>query len=191
MRERSVEEPLTKEVLPVLDGVVDGLDADAREQLHAEGVPEDRIRATAKVLLKYDGTHLRRRRPRSSRRMVDEFERAYRRRFAFLMPDRRLVVEAVSVELVGASGGHRDVAVPMLGTGARARGADVRRRRLARRRPVPAPRPEAGPARRGAGPGRGRQQYDRRGGGMARGHGGRRPETGADPEAGRRPRRRP
>ena len=33
--------------------------------------------------------------------MRGEFERLYRNRFSFLMPDRALVVEAVSVEAVG------------------------------------------------------------------------------------------
>ena len=34
--------------------------------------------------------------------MTRAFERAYRTRFSFLMPDKPLVVEAVSVEAIGA-----------------------------------------------------------------------------------------
>jgi 5-oxoprolinase (ATP-hydrolysing) len=118
MRERSVEEQLTDRLLPVLDAVFAELDADARAQLRAEGVPEDRISATEKVLLKYDGTDTSLAVPRGPvGPMVEEFEQTYRRRFAFLMPDRRLVVAAVSVELIGATAGHRDVAVPAPGTG--------------------------------------------------------------------------
>jgi 5-oxoprolinase (ATP-hydrolysing) len=63
------------------------------------------------------------------------FEAAYRQRFAFLMSERRLIVEAVSVEAVGRGRGGRrnvhDIVEPQPAPG-RGDGADVRRRPLAR-----------------------------------------------------------
>jgi 5-oxoprolinase (ATP-hydrolysing) len=65
------------------------------------------------------------------------FEAGYRQRFAFLMPDRALVIEAVSVEAVAAgerhaAAGERGARAPPGPDGARAHA----QRRLARRRPV-------------------------------------------------------
>ena len=35
--------------------------------------------------------------------MMSAFEQAYRRRFSFLMPDKTVVAEAVSVEVIGTT----------------------------------------------------------------------------------------
>ncbi len=42
--------------------------------------------------------------------MREDFERQYRARFSFLMPDRALIAEAVSVEAVGRSDAPRESA---------------------------------------------------------------------------------
>ncbi|MGH3391425.1 MAG: hydantoinase B/oxoprolinase family protein, partial [Actinomadura sp.] len=71
-------------------------------------VPADRIRSVYRAHLRYEGTDTAV--PvavGTVSGMVAEFEAAYRRRFAFLMPDRRIVVEAVSVELLGAAAAAR------------------------------------------------------------------------------------
>ena len=73
----------------------------------------------------------------------EAFEAAYRQRFAFLMPDRPLVIEAVSVEAIAPGEASADGAAAGRGRGARRRGRRARahvrrrRRRLARCRPVP------------------------------------------------------
>jgi 5-oxoprolinase (ATP-hydrolysing) len=101
MREAAVEAALDAAVVPVLDATVDKLEAAARAELRAEGVPEDRIRAVRRAHLRYDGTDTAVEvRLGGLAGMVDEFEAAYRRRFSFLMPDKRIVVEAVAVEVV-------------------------------------------------------------------------------------------
>jgi len=104
MRERAVERPLEDAALPELDRVEAGLRDEAMAELADEGVPPERIRSVTRALLRYDGTDTAL--PvtlGSTGEMLAEFEAAYRRRFSFLMPDKRVVVEAVSVEVLAAS----------------------------------------------------------------------------------------
>jgi len=90
------------------------LAADAVAELEQQGVARERIVVHRRVHLRYEGT--------DSALVVafaDEpglqaaFEAAYRQRFAFLMSERPLIVEAVSVEAVGAgeaaNEGRRDL----------------------------------------------------------------------------------
>ncbi|HEU4948451.1 MAG TPA: hydantoinase B/oxoprolinase family protein [Kribbella sp.] len=105
LRERAVEAPLSEAVLPELRRVLDELQADAGAELEREGIPSDRITAVHRALLRYDGTD-------SAvavsvgplDAMVAEFEATYRRRFSFLMPGKQIIVEAATLELLGAAG---------------------------------------------------------------------------------------
>ncbi|MGB9989739.1 hydantoinase B/oxoprolinase family protein [Massilia sp. SM-13] len=103
MREASVEARLADSA--DLAARLDILGGQARGELHAQGVPDERITLLPRVHLRYEGT--------DSAIVVQygdaaamkvEFEQAYRKRFSFLMPHKALVVEAVSVEAVGHSG---------------------------------------------------------------------------------------
>jgi len=104
MRERAVERRLDAIGDGELAQVLEALAGSAREQLLAQGVPEERVELLHRVHLRYEGT--------DSAIVVAfgghdamraRFEQAYRRRFSFLMPDKALVVEAVSVEALGRS----------------------------------------------------------------------------------------
>jgi 5-oxoprolinase (ATP-hydrolysing) len=104
MREKAVERPLEEALLPQLADVVDQLEGDAVAELEAQGLRQDRIRTVARALVRYDGTDTAL--PVAIGQvegMVGEFEAGYRRRFSFLMPDKRLVVEAVAVETLAES----------------------------------------------------------------------------------------
>jgi 5-oxoprolinase (ATP-hydrolysing) len=105
MRESAVEAPLGEEVLPRLDEVLAGLEADAMGELEIAGVPRERISSVRRAHLRYDGTDTALLVPLtgSVAEMVAAFETAYQRRFSFLMRDKQIVVEAVSMELIGAS----------------------------------------------------------------------------------------
>jgi 5-oxoprolinase (ATP-hydrolysing) len=113
MRETAVEAPLTDGLLAELPAVIKPLEAEARAELAAEGVPEHRIRAEHRAHLRYDGTDTALAVPLgSAAAMTAAFEEAYQRRFSFLMRDKTIVVEAVSVEVIGAQvAGERDDAV--------------------------------------------------------------------------------
>ena len=111
MRETAVEAPLSAELLAGLPAVLAPLEAEARAELLAEGVPADRIRAERRAHLRYDGTDTPVPVPIGPLAgMISTFEQAYRRRFSFLMPDKTVVAEAVSVEVIGTpeSGGGGD-----------------------------------------------------------------------------------
>jgi 5-oxoprolinase (ATP-hydrolysing) len=116
MREQAVEVKLQQDRLPELEGVLDTLAAAARDEVLGQGVPAERVRVVRRVHLRYDGTD-------SAlivnfgamATMVGEFEAAYRMRYSFLMPNRGLIAEAVSVEAIGASDAPAE-AVPAAGT---------------------------------------------------------------------------
>ena len=111
MRETAVEAPLSAELLAGLPAALAPLEAEARAELLAEGVPADRIRAERRAHLRYDGTDTPIPVPIGPLAgMMSAFEQAYRRRFSFLMPDKTVVAEAVSVEVIGTheSGGGGD-----------------------------------------------------------------------------------
>ena len=104
MREQAVEAPLTPEGLENLHGTLDPLERDARAEVAAEGVPPERITAAHRAHLRYQGTDTAVIVPVGSLAdMTAAFESEYSRRFSFLMPDKPVIVEAVSVEVTGAS----------------------------------------------------------------------------------------
>jgi 5-oxoprolinase (ATP-hydrolysing) len=103
MREQAVEAPLSDTTLTRLAQVLQPLERDARAEVSAAGVPDQRISATHRAHLRYDGTDtavivlLG-----TLEQMIAAFEAEYARRFSFLMPDKTIVAEAVSVEVTGA-----------------------------------------------------------------------------------------
>jgi len=102
MREQAVEAPLTPEGLETLHGTLDPLERDARAEVTAEGVPPERITATHRAHLRYQGTDTAVIVGVGSLAdMTAAFEAEYSRRFSFLMPDKPVIVEAVSVEVTG------------------------------------------------------------------------------------------
>jgi len=104
MRERAVELRLADTSSEVLADHLDALAAAVAGQLEEQGVEAERISLVRRVHLRYEGTD-------SAiivlfadaGAMQQQFEAAYKKRFSFLMPSRGLIVEAVSVEAIGAS----------------------------------------------------------------------------------------
>jgi 5-oxoprolinase (ATP-hydrolysing) len=104
MRETTVEAPLTEDMLPMLRSTCDGLAEAARTELAQQVVDPSRAAIVRRVHLKYEGTDTALPVPlRSVASMISDFEAAYRQHFSFLMRDRTIVAEAVSVELTSAS----------------------------------------------------------------------------------------
>jgi 5-oxoprolinase (ATP-hydrolysing) len=111
MREVAVEVGLAAEHLGILESVLLKLAGSAREELLAQHLPAGHIRILRRVHLRYDGTDSTLIVEFGSLPdMVSRFESAYRRRYSFLMPDRELIAEAVSVEAVGAAQGPAEAA---------------------------------------------------------------------------------
>src|SRR5260370_10878729 len=106
MRESAVEAPLSANLLPELERVAATLEADARGELRSVGVTADGGGCIRRAHLRYEGTDTAL--PVAMGQvagMTSQFEAGYRQRFSFLMRDKPIVVEAVSVELV--AGGAR------------------------------------------------------------------------------------
>ena len=100
MREQSVEQRLTPELLPRLHDLVARLVGEAVAELTDEHVPAGRIRHAVRAQLRYEGTDTALAVPMADPdEMRQAFERAYRRTYSFLM-DRPLIVEALSVEAI-------------------------------------------------------------------------------------------
>jgi len=117
MREASVEQPLDEAGLAQAGVRLQALGNAARDELVGQGVAAAAVELRPKVHVRYQGTDTALVVPHADVATIRrEFEAAYRQRFAFLMPDRALVIEAVSVEAVGAGETH---AVPQTGSPAR------------------------------------------------------------------------
>jgi 5-oxoprolinase (ATP-hydrolysing) len=101
MREQSVETRLDADAMPKIMEVAEALDSAARTELLDEGVPTERITATRRAHLRYDGTDTTV--PvdlADPDAMTVAFEAGHRARYSFLM-DRPLIVEALSAEATG------------------------------------------------------------------------------------------
>jgi 5-oxoprolinase (ATP-hydrolysing) len=103
LRQEAVEAALTPEALDATGAAFARLAGAAREDVRGQGIPDARIACHESLHVKYDGTDTTLELPREATvaPIVAEFERRYRQRYGFLMPGRRLVIEAVAVEAVG------------------------------------------------------------------------------------------
>ena len=101
MREQAVEMPLTEAALTALAAQLDHLADKARAHLAEQHFSDAPIGVHRRVHLRYAGTDSALIVPFGPlAAMQGDFEVAYRQRYAFLMPGRDLVAEAVSVEAV-------------------------------------------------------------------------------------------
>lgn len=104
MRELAVEMRLDAAAVPVLAERLDALAEQARNELLEQGEQAGRIDVLRRVHLRYEGTDSALVIPfADADGMRASFEAAYRQRYAFLMPDKALIAEAVSVEAVAAA----------------------------------------------------------------------------------------
>jgi 5-oxoprolinase (ATP-hydrolysing) len=102
MREQAVEAPLTEDSEKALAETIKPLEDEARAEVAAEGVPPDLITAARRAHLRYQGTDTAVIVPVAPLpEMIASFEAEYSRRFSFLMRDKPVLVEAVSVEVTG------------------------------------------------------------------------------------------
>ncbi len=120
MREASVERELNAAGLAEARTAAAALEAVAGRELAGQGIARERMRVITRVHVRYQGTDTALPCELGDCASIrTEFEVAYRRRFAFLMPRVPLVIEAVSVECAGGSG---HAAAGMLATGSPAAG---------------------------------------------------------------------
>jgi 5-oxoprolinase (ATP-hydrolysing) len=107
MREASIELPLDEAGLAAAQAKLATLGEAATDEVASQGMPRDAVAQRRAIHVRYQGTDTALVVPFGSLGEIRrEFEAGYRQRFAFLMPDRMLVIEAVSVEAVGAGERH-------------------------------------------------------------------------------------
>jgi 5-oxoprolinase (ATP-hydrolysing) len=111
MREASIELPLDEAGLSAAQARLVQLGEAAADEVATQGVARNAIELRRNIHVRYQGTDTALVVPCQNMAQIrQDFEAGYRQRFAFLMPDRLLVIEAVSVEAVGAGerfdGGH-------------------------------------------------------------------------------------
>ncbi|MCW5297211.1 5-oxoprolinase [Herbaspirillum lusitanum] len=104
MREQAMELPLSTSSVGTLDAELNKLATQAADDLLSQGVMPTQIDVIKRAHLRYDGT--------DSMivvafgdiaNMVAQFESAYKKRYSFLMPDKAMIIEAISVEAIGVS----------------------------------------------------------------------------------------
>jgi len=118
MREASVEQPLDGD-LWTLEARVEALAREAADELARQGAGSGDVQVHRRAHVRYEGTDSALVVPfGAAAEMRAAFEAAYRQRFAFLMRERRLVVEAVSVEAVAAGDAPAETVHPVHAEGA-------------------------------------------------------------------------
>ena len=102
LRERTIEAPLTDDLVPRLVRELDELAAVSEAEVAGQGIAADRTETRRYVHLRYDGSDTS---LEVAYAAVDEmaaaYERAYRARFGFLMPGKKVMAATISVETIG------------------------------------------------------------------------------------------
>jgi 5-oxoprolinase (ATP-hydrolysing) len=103
IKEQAVERVLEAGALDAIAAQLDTLAQAANEELRAQQVSEGEVQLHRRVHVRYEGSDAALIVPFGELAAIEAaFEAAYRQRFAFLMPGKRLIAEAVSVEAVVA-----------------------------------------------------------------------------------------
>ncbi|MGP3991221.1 hydantoinase B/oxoprolinase family protein [Streptomyces sp. 3N207] len=104
LREQSVEGELTEERLAEVRDLCARLERQTREELLADGIPDEAIRTTARLQLRYAGTDATLTVPLGGAdRMAEDFTAEHRARYGFAM-DKPLVVATAVAEATGTAG---------------------------------------------------------------------------------------
>jgi 5-oxoprolinase (ATP-hydrolysing) len=102
LKEKAVELELTATAIPTLRAHLDGLAAAGQVDILEQGVDPVQIQVLHQVHLRYQGTDSALLVAFGSlAEMRSQFEQAYQQRYGFVLPDKPLIVEAVSVEAIG------------------------------------------------------------------------------------------
>ncbi len=109
IREKSVEAQLSDKLIPKLEQVMSDIEHNGCIEMQAQGVSRKHISRVRKLHLRYDGTDTTLQVDHGKyETIITRFESAHHRRFGFIHTDRPLIVEAVSVEVIGAAEAAND-----------------------------------------------------------------------------------
>jgi len=114
MREKAVEAVLDDALMPALEADLAALARDGMDEMRRQGIPDDHIEVQRKLHLKYEGTDSTLVVDHGTCAEVEEaFATAHRQRYGFVMPGKRIIVEAVAVEVVGRTETANDPVLPL------------------------------------------------------------------------------
>ena len=102
LREKAVEAPLDDALTSQLTAALDDLAVQAEAELRDQDIPDERIEVIRRAHIRYEGSDT----PHaiefgSPAEMTARFEAAHHRHYGFIMPEKRLIVEAAAVEGIG------------------------------------------------------------------------------------------
>jgi 5-oxoprolinase (ATP-hydrolysing) len=113
MKQSMVEAPLDASLVTRLGELVSELTRSGQAELANQYVSAARVRNEARAHIKYRGSDTALEVDLGPLpEMIKGFEAAYRRRFAFTMPEVPLIVESIAVELIGRSEGSDAMVAP-------------------------------------------------------------------------------
>jgi len=107
IRQQSIEAPLREALLSDLTAVSTALTREGQAELQRQGVQPEQTHAVVKVYLRYQGTdaslavNYRSGQPECTE-LQTQFETAHRQRYGFIAPQKPLVVESLSIEIIGS-----------------------------------------------------------------------------------------
>lgn len=115
MREAQIEQPLDDDIEGHLSTSFSRLETDALKELQDQGITPDNIKIIRQVHMRYEGTH----QPLlvdhdDVKTMVQAFENAHESRFGFVVHERQLVVEALSLEAIAEMDMASEAELPTL-----------------------------------------------------------------------------
>ena len=102
LREKAVEAALDDALMPELTAVLDDLASQAQAELREQDIPDARIEILRRAHIRYEGSDT----PHAiefgtPHEIAARFEAAHHRHYGFIMPGKRLIVEAAAVEGIG------------------------------------------------------------------------------------------
>ena len=126
IREVAIEAPLTPSDLPALADELATLEAQGRREMLGQGVDEALISVVRKMHLRYAGTDTALEVDFGSHAAIlSEFEDIHRSRFGFISEDKGHIIEALIVEVIGATDTAEDPQVPSTGAAQSAEPAPI------------------------------------------------------------------
>jgi 5-oxoprolinase (ATP-hydrolysing) len=110
MREQAVEAPLDDDLVAALDARYAPLEQSVRDEIRAQGIEDDHMVVVKRIHVRYEGTDSALIVPFGSDvEVIDAFEAAYRDRYGFVMPDKRHLAEAISIEAIGGTDSPKEI----------------------------------------------------------------------------------
>ena len=102
MRERAVEAVLSDRLVKKLEEIAGALATEGCAELISQGAEPARVSVIRKLLLRYQGTDSALVVDLADRRaIIAQFEATHQQRYGFVAPEKRHIVEAVTVEVIG------------------------------------------------------------------------------------------